>query len=154
MFLCHLSLVLLSSTFFLVRSRKRGHRGRSGGDSVWIGGSYRSPSTQRCLLTRPCLVKFQIFCEIFTLLLSTVHTDKNEVKISPKNLVFSDWDSEYMNFNTLIRKKSLKIYLPDENCTWLQILAGVLRLTMGDRISHRRLNSTLLMPALLPLEKI
>ena len=58
MFLCHLSLVLLSSTFFLVRSRKRvgGHRGRSGGDSVSIGGSYRSPSTQRCLLTISCLV--------------------------------------------------------------------------------------------------
>ena len=34
------------------------------------------------------------FCEIFTLLLSTVHTDKSKVKISQKYVAFS----EYMNF--------------------------------------------------------
>jgi hypothetical protein len=34
------------------------------------------------------------FCEIFTLLLSTVHTDKRNVKISQNYVAFS----EYMNF--------------------------------------------------------
>ena len=35
------------------------------------------------------------FCEIFTLLLTTVHTDKSKVKISQNVVVFF----EYMNFN-------------------------------------------------------
>ena len=35
------------------------------------------------------------FCEIFTLLLSTVHRDKSKVKISQNLVAFS----EYMNFN-------------------------------------------------------
>ena len=35
------------------------------------------------------------FCEIFTLLLTTVHTVKSKVKISKKFVAFS----EYMNFN-------------------------------------------------------
>ena len=35
------------------------------------------------------------FCDIFTLLLSTVHTDKSNVKISQNFVAFS----EYMNFD-------------------------------------------------------
>ena len=41
------------------------------------------------------------FCEIFTLLLSTVHTDKSKVKILQNFVTFS----EYMNFNMLTGKK-------------------------------------------------
>ena len=37
------------------------------------------------------------FCEIFTLLLSTVHTDKSKVNISQNFLAFS----EYMNFKDI-----------------------------------------------------
>ena len=48
-----------------------------------------------------CFVKFVYsekatnFCEISTLLLSTVHTDKSKVEISQNFVAFS----EYMNFN-------------------------------------------------------
>ena len=38
------------------------------------------------------------FCEIFTLLLSTVHTNKSKVKISQNFVAFS----EYINFNNYI----------------------------------------------------
>ena len=44
------------------------------------------------------------FCEIFTLLLSTVHTDKVKVKISQKFVAFS----EYMNFSS-IDKESIEM---------------------------------------------
>ena len=40
------------------------------------------------------------FCEIFTLLLSTVHTNKSKVKISQNFVAFS----EYINFNNFINK--------------------------------------------------
>ncbi len=43
------------------------------------------------------------FCEISTLLLSTVHTDKSKVEISQNFVAFS----EYMNFNILISRDFL-----------------------------------------------
>ena len=42
------------------------------------------------------------FCEIFTLLLTTVHTVKSKVKILQNFVVFS----KYMNFNTKNYKKT------------------------------------------------
>ena len=41
------------------------------------------------------------FCEISTLLLSTVHTDKSKVEISQNFVAFS----EYMNFNKKLASK-------------------------------------------------
>ena len=46
------------------------------------------------------------FCEIFTLLLSTVHTDKSKVKISQKFVAFS----EYMNITCSNSNLNLRIY--------------------------------------------
>ena len=47
--------------------------------------------------------KATIFCEISTLLLSTVHTDKSKVEISQNFGAFS----EYMNFTPLSGKNLL-----------------------------------------------
>ena len=48
------------------------------------------------------------FCEIFNLLLTTVHTVKSKVKISQNFVAFS----EYMNFNNII-KNLVKIFRSD-----------------------------------------
>ena len=45
------------------------------------------------------------FCEISTLLLSTVHTDKSKVEISQKILAFS----EYMNFKYVFERMNENI---------------------------------------------
>ena len=45
------------------------------------------------------------FCEISTLLLSTVHTDKSKVEISQNFVAFS----EYMNFNSKNLQKGFEV---------------------------------------------
>ena len=84
---------------------------------------YRSPLSSHLVWRQLKNVKFIYsekatkFCEIFLLLLTTVHTVKSKWKISQNFVAFS----EYMNFNTR-RACSIIEYC---FCDWTQILHSI-----------------------------
>ena len=57
-----------------------------------------------CALKFVHSLKATKFCEIFTLLLSAVHTDKNKVQISQNFVAFS----EYINFTIIMPKLNVR----------------------------------------------
>ena len=66
------------------------------------------------------------FCEIFTLLLSSVVPVKSKVKISQNFVAFS----EYMNFNSNAQHEILMILFFLTTLAWVEIRAGILKYTV------------------------
>ena len=69
----------------------------------------RSISNPKALLKFIYSEKATKFCEIFTLILTTVHTVKSKVEISQNFVAFS----EYMNFKQPFDAEAAEIFLND-----------------------------------------